>query len=73
MFYFRSPEAEGEFMLGVRWWLLHSCLLLAGGTSRLGVHKKPGELTPMDQRDIPCHMTRCSAIKAGGKEEGEGH
>ena len=28
-----------------------------------------GQLTPTDQRDIPYHMTSCSAIKAGGKKE----
>ena len=33
---------------------------------------QPGQLTPTDQRDLPDHMTQCSAIKAGGKKEEEG-
>jgi len=28
-----------------------------------------GQLTPSDQRDVPCCMMSCSARKAGGKEE----
>ena len=40
--------------------------------SRLGVHRswdgtQTGQLTPTDQRDIPYHMTLCSAYKARGK------
>ena len=30
-----------------------------------------GQLTPTDQRDIPYHMTSCSAIKVTRKERGE--
>ena len=26
-----------------------------------------GQLTPADQRDIPYHMTSCSAVKPGGR------
>jgi len=33
---------------------------------------RPGELTPTDQRDIPCHMASCSACKAEGKKEERG-
>lgn len=40
--------------------------------SRLGGHKnlgtQPGQLTPPDHRNIPCHMLSCSAHKAGGGE-----
>jgi len=33
---------------------------------------RPGQLTPSDQRDIPCHMVSCSAYKVDGGEEGRG-
>ena len=44
-------------------------LTLPNPRSRLGMDKrlggdKPRQLTPTDQRDIPYHMTLCSAIKA---------
>jgi len=28
-----------------------------------------GQLTPTDQRDIPCHITSCSAYKADGRRK----
>lgn len=37
---------------------------------KLGVHQdlgtQPGQLTQNDQRDVPYHMTLCSAIKLWG-------
>ena len=30
---------------------------------------QPGQLTQTAQRDIPCHRTSCSTIKAGGKDK----
>ena len=34
---------------------------------------QPGQVTPSDQRDIPYHMTSCSASKAGGKKKKRGN
>jgi len=43
------------------------------GRTRSWKGTQPGLLTPADQRDIPYHMTSCSAIKAGGRRRKEGH
>lgn len=34
---------------------------------------QPRQLTPVDQGNIPHHVTSCSAIKAGGRKEGRGY
>ena len=51
-----------------------SCLLLTPphqwvgwGCTRSWEGTQPGQLTPTDQRDIPYHMTSCSAYKARGR------
>lgn len=44
----------------------------AGGAqeTETGQARWPGQVTPSDQSDIPCHMTSCLAIKDGEKEKG---
>lgn len=69
---------EARMVSLAMFWLLlcsaHRAARLGRQTPLLGylvVSKGLGG-TPADQRDIWCHMTTCSAIKAGGKEGGRG-
>ena len=42
------------------------------GCTRNWEGTQSGQLSPTDQRDIPYHMTSCSAYKAGGKRRNGG-
>ena len=41
------------------------------GCTRSWEGAQPGQLTPADQRGIPCRRTSCSVYKVGGKEVGQ--
>lgn len=42
------------------------------GCTRMWEETQPGQVTPTDQRDIPCHMAPCSAYKTGGRRRKKG-
>lgn len=52
--------------------LVLPCQPAGWGCTRSREGTQPGKGTHTDQRDVPCHVVSCSAIKVGGRRRKRG-